>query len=79
MYQRFSRTRSRRHTIIFSNNAVMRWIRGRLYFMVQAVEMRNYQLVEVKFEIYFDLLLLGSYSNVCYNQRRFIKSISEFL
>lgn len=46
------RATSRRHTVVFSNNAVIRRIRGKLYFMLQVSELRATQLVETHVRLY---------------------------
>ena len=51
-YVCFSRATSRRHTVVFSNNAVIRRIRGKLYFMLQVSELRAMQLVEAHVRLY---------------------------
>lgn len=60
VYQRLSRTRSRRHTVVFSNYAVIRRIRNKLHFMIQAKELLRYHLVDPHVRMYaiqqFDLV-----------------------
>lgn len=46
------RATSRRHTVVFSNCAVIRRIRGKLYFMLQVSELRAMQLVETHVRLY---------------------------
>lgn len=52
IFQRFSRAQARANTIVLSTNAVVRRIRGELYFMFQACEMRKHQLVEAHVRMY---------------------------
>ncbi|RYG94820.1 hypothetical protein EON65_56895 [archaeon] len=52
IYCRLARPHSRASTIIFSKNAVIRRIRGKLYFMFQLCELRKHQLVEAHVRIY---------------------------
>jgi hypothetical protein len=52
VYSRLSRPSSRASTIIFSDKAVIRRIRGRLYFMFQLCELRKHQLVEAHVRLY---------------------------
>ena len=42
IFQRISRVQKRARTIVFSDKAVIRRIRGRLFFMFQLSEVRNY-------------------------------------
>jgi hypothetical protein len=39
------RTRSRRKTVVMSNHAIIRRIKGKLYFMFQCCELRKLQLI----------------------------------
>lgn len=48
----FTRATSRRHTVVFSNCAVIRRIRGKLFFMLQVSELRAMQLVETHVRLY---------------------------
>lgn len=52
IFQRFSRAQARANTIVLSTNACVRRIRGELYFMFQACEMRKHQLVEAHVRMY---------------------------
>lgn len=52
IFQRFSRAQARANTIVLSTNAVVRRIRGELYFMFQVCEMRKHQLVEAHVRMY---------------------------
>jgi hypothetical protein len=52
IYCRLARPSSRASTIIFSDKAVIRRIRGRLYFMFQLWELRKHQLVEAHIRLY---------------------------
>jgi hypothetical protein len=52
IYCRLSRPQSRSSTVIFSNKAVIRRIRGKLYFMFQLCELRKHQLVEAHVRLY---------------------------
>lgn len=52
IFQRFSRAQARANTIVLSTTAVVRRIRGELYFMFQACEMRKHQLVEAHVRMY---------------------------
>jgi hypothetical protein len=52
LYSRFARPSSRASTVLFSNNAVIRRIRGKLYFMFQLCELRKHQLVEAHVRLY---------------------------
>lgn len=52
IYSRLSRPTTRASTILFSNNAVIRRIRGKLYFMFQLCELRKHQLVEAHVRLY---------------------------
>ncbi|CAI5732181.1 unnamed protein product [Peronospora destructor] len=51
-YARFSRANQRANTIMFSNSAVIRKIRGHHYFMFQTCERRKHQLVEAHVRLY---------------------------
>ncbi|CAH0476003.1 unnamed protein product [Peronospora belbahrii] len=51
-YARFSRANQRANTIMFSNSAVIRKIRGHFYFMFQTCERRKHQLVEAHVRLY---------------------------
>lgn len=51
-YARFSRANQRANTIMFSNSAVIRKIRGHYYFMFQTCERRKHQLVEAHVRLY---------------------------
>jgi hypothetical protein len=52
IYCRLARPHSRASTIIFSQKAVIRRIRGKLYFMFQLCELRKHQLVEAHVRLY---------------------------
>lgn len=52
LYSRFARPHSRASTVIFSNKAVIRRVRGKLYFMFQLCELRKHQLVEAHVRLY---------------------------
>ena len=52
VFQRFSRGQSRANTIIFSQKACVRKIRGHLYMMFQVCEMRKHQLTEAHVRCY---------------------------
>eukprot|EP01038_Epipyxis_sp_PR26KG_P010781 gene10781-14476_t len=52
LYCKISRPQARASTIIFSNKAVIRRIRGKLYFMFQLCELRKQQLVEAHIRVY---------------------------
>eukprot|EP00644_Phytophthora_capsici_P003461 jgi/Phyca11/535053/estExt2_fgenesh1_pg.C_PHYCAscaffold_310037 len=51
-YARFARANQRANTIMFSNSAVIRKIRGHYYFMFQTCERRKHQLVEAHVRLY---------------------------
>lgn len=51
-YARFARANQRANTIMFSNLAVIRKIRGHYYFMFQTCERRKHQLVEAHVRLY---------------------------
>ncbi|KAJ0403503.1 hypothetical protein P43SY_010046 [Pythium insidiosum] len=51
-YARFARANKRATTIMFSNSAVIRKIRGDYYFMLQVCERRKHQLVEAHVRLY---------------------------
>ncbi|CEG49734.1 animal inward rectifier k channel (irk-c) family protein [Plasmopara halstedii] len=51
-YARFARANQRANTIMFSNSAVIRKIRGHYYFMLQTCERRKHQLVEAHVRLY---------------------------
>ena len=46
IYCRLARPHARASTVIFSNKAVIRRIRGKLYFMFQLCELRKHQVRE---------------------------------
>jgi len=52
IYTRLARPSSRASTILFSNHAVIRRIRGKLYFMMQLCELRKHQLLEAHVRLY---------------------------
>lgn len=52
VFQRFARGQSRATTVIFSNKAILRRIRGHMYFMFQVCEMRKHQLIEAHVRCY---------------------------
>ncbi|TMW57588.1 hypothetical protein Poli38472_003513 [Pythium oligandrum] len=52
LFGRFARAQARANTIVLSSTAVVRRIRGELYFMFQACEMRKHQLVEAHVRMY---------------------------
>jgi hypothetical protein len=52
IFQRLSRVQKRARTIVFSDRAVIRRIRGRLFFMFQLSELRKHQLVEAHVRVY---------------------------
>ena len=52
IYCRIARPNARASTVIFSNKAVIRRIRGKLYFMFQLCELRKHQLVEAHVRLY---------------------------
>lgn len=52
IYARLARPTTRASTILFSNNAVIRRVRGKLYFMFQLCELRKHQLVEAHVRLY---------------------------
>lgn len=52
LYSRFARPSGRASTVLFSNQAVIRRIRGKLYFMFQLCELRKHQLVEAHVRLY---------------------------
>lgn len=52
IFARFARAQSRANTIILSQCASVRRIRGELYFMIQVCEMRKHQLVEAHVRMY---------------------------
>jgi hypothetical protein len=52
LYCKLSRPSSRASTVIFSKTAVIRRIRGKLYFMFQLCELRKHQLVEAHVRVY---------------------------
>ena len=52
IYSRFGRPNTRASTLLFSNHAVIRRIRGKLYFMFQLVELRKHQLIEAQVRLY---------------------------
>lgn len=52
VYCRLSRPHARASTLIFSQRAVIRRIRGKLYFMFQLCELRKHQLVEAHVRLY---------------------------
>lgn len=52
LYCRIARPQGRASTILFSNHAIIRRIRGKLYFMFQICELRKHQLVEAHVRVY---------------------------
>ena len=52
LYCRIARPQGRASTIIFSNHAIIRRIRGQLFFMFQICELRKHQLVEAHVRVY---------------------------
>ena len=52
VWLRISRPQPRARTIVFSDKAVIREIRGALYFMFQVAELRKHQLVEAHVRLY---------------------------
>jgi hypothetical protein len=52
IYCRLSNPVTRSKTIIFSDKAIIRRIRGKLYFMIQLCELRKHQLVEAHIRLY---------------------------
>ena len=52
LYCKLSRPHARASTVIFSDKAVIRRIRGKLYFMFQLCELRKHQLVEAHVRVY---------------------------
>lgn len=52
IYARLARPTTRASTILFSNHAIVRRVRGKLYFMFQLCELRKHQLVEAHVRLY---------------------------
>lgn len=52
LYCKLSRPHSRASTVIFSEKAIIRRVRGKLYFMFQLCELRKHQLVEAHVRVY---------------------------
>ena len=52
IYSRVSRPSKRASTVVFSKFAIIRRIRGKLYFMLQLCELRKHQLVEAHIRCY---------------------------
>lgn len=52
IYCRLARPNARASTIIFTDKAVIRRIRGKLYFMFQICELRKHQIVEAHIRLY---------------------------
>ena len=52
IYCRLARPQGRASTILFSCNAIIRRIRGKLYFMLQLCELRKHQLVSAHVRLY---------------------------
>ena len=52
IYARLARPTTRASTVLFSDRAVIRRIRGKLYFMLQLCELRQTQLVEAHVRLY---------------------------
>lgn len=52
LYSRVGRPNTRASTIIFTDKAVIRRIRGKLYFMLQVCELRKHQLIEAHVRLY---------------------------
>ena len=52
IYSRLARPTTRASTILFSSCAVIRRIRGKLYFMFQLCELRKHQLLEAHVRLY---------------------------
>lgn len=52
IFQRLSRGQNRATTVVFSDKAIIRRIKGKLYFMFQLCELRKHQLVEAHVRVY---------------------------
>lgn len=52
IYSRLARPTTRASTVLFTTNAIIRRIRGRLYFMFQLCELRKHQLNEAHVRVY---------------------------
>jgi potassium inwardly-rectifying channel subfamily J len=52
IYCRLARPQGRASTILFSCNAIIRRVRGKLYFMLQLCELRKHQLVSAHVRLY---------------------------
>jgi hypothetical protein len=52
IYTRLARPSARANTLLFSCNAIIRRIRGKLYFMMQICETRSEQLLEAHIRLY---------------------------
>ena len=52
IFQRLSRGQNRATTVVFSDKAIIRRIRGELYFMFQLCEQRKHQLAEAHVRLY---------------------------
>lgn len=52
LYCKLSRPHARASTVIFSEKAIIRRVRGKLYFMFQLCELRKHQLVEAHVRVY---------------------------
>ena len=52
IFQRLSRGQNRATTVVFSDKAIIRRIRGKLYFMFQLCEQRKHQLAEAHVRLY---------------------------
>ncbi|KAG5190242.1 inward rectifier potassium channel-domain-containing protein [Tribonema minus] len=52
LFARLARPQTRASTVVFSNKAVLRRIRGEYYFMFQVGELRKHQLLETKVRCY---------------------------
>lgn len=52
IFQRLSRGQNRAQTVVFSDKAVIRRIKGKLYFMFQLCEQRKHQLAEAHVRLY---------------------------
>jgi len=71
LYCKLSRPHARASTVIFSEKAVIRRIRGKLYFMFQLCELRKHQLVEAHVRVYVvrnEIDLSASFESDQYNE-----------
>lgn len=64
IYSRFSRPMKRATTILFSDCAVIRRIRDRVYFMFQLCELRKHQLTEAHVSAHLTLIII--YNNIVF-------------